>query len=241
MKTITSLKLDSLFFIFNKNAEVVNIKPLFFNLNMIDTFVLKNIMKINKNKFKDAYINFLHVSNDIKIIKKKLFHNNKIKYINFSNSTSLQTIEKDSFSHNEIELLDLSNCIELKYIKDYAFNSNNIKRLRLPNNIKEIDFWAFNDNHIEYLDLLNCKNIESLNAFAFFGNPIKEIKILDNVDIDYLLPIKKRYDGININLYLSGREYFDHWYNFIDYYIKTGKRAGTYKYVNDMWIRYPML
>jgi len=162
MRKSKYLILSGIYFNFDDDlTDIINVKKLIKNQNILDLFRFDKIKSIKNIQVKEENINFIYLPQNIEIID------------NFA------------FYINQIKILDLSNCIKLKNIELGAFEENQIKQLKLPENIEIINRFSFNENQIEILDLSNCIKLKKIEYYAFSSNPLKEIKILGNIEIEY--------------------------------------------------------
>ena len=245
MRKSKYLILSGIYFNFDDDlTDIINVKKLFKNQNILDLFRFDKITIIKKINYENN-INFIYLPQNIEIINEDVFANNKIEILDLSNCIKLKNIENWSFWNNQIKqlklpdnieeikwsaflknqikILDLSNCIKLKNIREAAFRENQIKHLKLPKNIEKIEWCAFMNNQIQILDLSNCIKLKHIVFDAFSSNPLNEIKILDNIEIGY--------DKKNID---------DLWNKFSKYYNDNKMKSGDYKYNNNEWKWYPL-
>ena len=160
MRKSKYLILSGIYFNFDDDlTDIINVKKLFKNQNILD----------------------LERFNDLKIIEERKFEGHNLNFIYLS--INIEAMNKRAFSKNKIQILDLSYCTKLKYIDENAFMSCDIKHLKLPKNIEAIGTESFQNNKIEILDLSNCIKLKHIVFDAFSRNPLQEIKILDNINV----------------------------------------------------------
>ena len=171
MRKSKYLILNNFYFNFDDDlTDIINVKKLFKNQNILD----------------------LERFNDLKIIEERKFEGHNLNFIYLS--INIEEIEWSAFIYNQIEILDLSNCINLKVINETAFKENQIKHLKLPKNIETLSFASFAYNKIQNLDLSNCIKLKEINSNVFYENPLTEIKILNDIDINYSYDDDYKYD-----------------------------------------------
>ncbi len=247
MRKSKYLILSGIYFNFDDDlTDIINVKKLFKNQNILDLSRFDKLKIIEKSVFSIDYdLNFIYLPKNIEIIDNFAFYKNQIQILDLSYCTKLKYIDEnafmscdikhlklpknieaigtESFQNNKIEILDLSNCINLNIIMGWAFESNQIKQLKLPQNINLINVEAFSFNKIKILDLSNCTQLKEIDENAFLNNPLNEIKILNEVEIEFNIDYKN-----------------DVWKKFIKYYHSHVEKAGDYKLENNEWQWYPL-
>ena len=107
------------------------------------------------------------------------------------------------------------------FIGAHAFKNKNISDVTIPNNVTSIRASAFLCNNLTSVTIPN--GVTFIDATAFTQNPIISITIGANVKF-------RKYKELNGNTYKFA---FDN--GFDNFYIKQGRRAGTYTYSNGVW------
>jgi ribosomal protein L17 len=133
-----------------------------------------------------------------------------------------------------------------------AYNKKNLTSVIIPNSVTSIGQTAFENNKLTSIIIPN--SVKEIGYHAFLGNSITKISIPENVEmlkisfstsekvVDGLLTVAAIVAGGGLLAGLlsdsdepAEPESFDN--KFTEYYNRTGKRAGTYIYQNDAWVR----
>jgi hypothetical protein len=118
-------------------------------------------------------------------------------------------LESQAFANNRLNSLTMLNCVIIGY---GAFADNQLTELILPEGAATIGPMAFARNRLAGIVIPG--SVIHIGNSAFEGNPLRSVAIGANRNID------------------NGQG-FDP--SFVNYYVSTGKKAGTYVRENRVW------
>jgi hypothetical protein len=143
------------------------------------------------------------------------FENNQLIRIIFPNSVSF--IGRWAFTNNQLTYVEFLS--DNTYIGFEAFKENKIANAILPNRQSWLGGGIFEHNNLTSIIIPNT--IYDIASFTFTDNQITTITIGSNVIFNY-------YGDP------PGAKIFDN--NFDDFYVRNGRKAGTYIYNNSRWV-----
>ena len=112
------------------------------------------------------------------------YGNLKLKSLDLSGCTALETIDESAFYRTGIEgSLDLSSCTSLTKIENFAFNDcNSITSINLPGSLTSIGANAFSGSSITYVNFENGTEPLSIGYFGFAHMPnLKRVNLPNNL------------------------------------------------------------
>jgi hypothetical protein len=143
----------------------------------------------------------------VTIIGLRAFFNKSLTGVTIPESVTY--LESQAFANNQLSALTMLNCVIIGY---GAFSDNQLTELILPEGAATIGPMAFARNQLA--GVIIPGSVIHIGNGAFTGNPLRSVAVGANRNID------------------NGQG-FDP--SFVNYYISTEKKAGTYLRENRVW------
>ena len=223
------------FKVYNSRINAAELK----NLTIDSKFSKFNIAKANDislNSYQDTYD--FGMLNDIVNVSARystihIENNKKLEDIisqRFGNEDVFIVIERNEdvfiFEYRGTEqIVNIPSRIQNRnviFIGAHAFSNKNLTDVTIPNSVTSIRAHAFSYNKLTSVIIPN--SVTAISADAFVRNLITRITIGANVQFQQY----KDFNGITTN-----KVAFDN--AFDDFYIKQGRKAGTYTYSDGRW------
>ncbi|MHC6204272.1 leucine-rich repeat domain-containing protein [Breznakiellaceae bacterium SP9] len=179
------------------------------NIQIPDTIDSIPVTAIGELAFSSKGLTNVIIPKGITAIKNVAFSDNRLSSIIIPES--VLSIGHAAFENNLLQEIILPP--HINNIGQLAFADNQLKRIVIPDQVKFIMDGAFADNQLTEIVIPN--SVSEIGNGAFENNPLIKITIGSNVELyDYVYPFEE---------------------SFCLFYIKHGKKAGTYIKDNGIW------
>jgi len=181
----------------------------FLSRGIDSVYIPYGITSIGQNAFWRNQLSKVYIPNSVTEIGLGAFTENQLTEVTLPPRV---IISLSAFNHNHLRSLYIPLKVEFG---SSAFANNRLKHLYLADGFgDEIASWAFASNRLE--DVVIPPSVTTIHMMAFADNPLTRITI--GADVKFIIPV----NDPNVPSYSS----FGH--GFEEFYIASGRRAGTY-------------
>jgi hypothetical protein len=201
--------------------------------------VPRRVTAIADEAFTEIQLTSITFSSGVTSIGERAFAGNQLTEIDFP--SRIRSIGRGAFEGNLLIRVTLPS--SLAAVGERMFANNRLTRVTFPANLTVIDARAFMNNDLSGITFPS--KLKTIGFEAFSGNRLTSVTLPASVTtVDRRAFVGNRITSVTIGANVSfksdagdsDREEYSAFPNGFDtFYNSTGKRAGTYTYVNSRW------